>query len=316
MTLFPAIEAYVSIRQDLGADFTTAAKILRFFGRTLGNLPLEVINGQQCEAFCWGHDRRRFATGKHSTLNGFFRYLVGRGYLDVSPLPDPPRRRPSTFQPYIYSQEEMKHLLEATVILSSSRRWRMQPQTLRTLLLLLYSTGLRIGEALSLRLCDVDLAERVLLIHDTKFFKSRLVPVGQQLNRALAEYISAREAMPLLDDERSPVFVFRTGKALSYNAVRAAFVQLRERAGVRRPASDRWQPRLHDLRATFAVNRLIAWYREGADVQTRLPLLATYLGHASVSGTMCYLSMIPALLSEASLCFERYAFSPQEDHDD
>ncbi len=125
-----------------------------------------------------------------------------------------------------------------------------------------------------------------------------------------------RTKLPAFEKERSRVFVFRTGKPPSYAAVRTAFIQLLKRAGIKRPKEDQWQPRIHDLRATFAVHRLIAWYREGADVQARLPLLATYLGHASVSGTMCYLSMIPALLSEASLCFERYAFSPQEDHDD
>lgn len=316
MNLLPAVEAYVCLRRALGADFTTAAKVLRSFGRTLGDLPLEAVGGQQCEAFCWGRHRRRFAREKHATLNGFFRYLVGRGHLAISPLPDPPRRSPSDFRPHIYSHEELKRLLEATAMVGSTRRWRMQRLTLRTLLLLLYGAGLRVGEALSLRLCDVNQAEGVLSIWDTKFFKSRLVPIGGQLSRVLAEYVSVREGLPLLDAERSRVFVFRTGQALSYAAVRAAFAQLRERAGIRRPAGDLWQPRIHDLRATFAVHRLLAWYREGANVQARLPLLATYLGHDSVSGTTFYLSMIPALLSEAALRFERYALPPTENNDD
>lgn len=312
MTLLPAIEAYVSMRRALGADFATATKILRSFGRAVGDLPLETVSGKQCEAFCWGRQRRRFARERHSTLNGFFRYLVGREHLAVSPLPDPPRRSPSSFQPYIYSHEELKRLLDATTLVESSRRWRMQRLTMRTLLLSLYGAGLRVGEALSLRLCDVDRTERVLSVWDTKFFKSRLVPIGAQLSRVMAEYIAVREALPLLDGDRSPVFVFRTGQALSYSAVRAVFAQLRERAGIRRPVADRWQPRIHDLRATFAVHRLLAWYREGANVQARLPLLATYLGHVSVSGTTYYLSMIPALLSEAAHRFERYALPPTE----
>ena len=132
----------------------------------------------------------------------------------------------------------------------------------------------------------------------------------------LAEYRCQREYLPLPAEEQSQLFVFRTGKPLSYAAVRSVFAQLRELADIRRPASDRWQPRIHDLRATFAVHRLLAWYRQGANLQTRLPLLATYLGHASVSGTACYLSMIPELLSEASLRFERYALSCQEGNHD
>ena len=314
MNLFPAIESYVRTRRALGADFTTASKILRSFGRMLGDLPLEAISDERCSAFCWGRPRRRFATEKHSTLNVFFRYLVGRGSLTVSPLPDPPRRTPSRFQPYIYSHKELERLLEAPAMVCASKRWRMQPQTLRMLLLLLYGAGLRVGEALSLRLCDVNLTKRILSILDTKFFKSRLVPIGEQLSGALADYLCMRTKLPVFEEERSRVFVFRTGEPLSYSSVHNAFVQLREWAGIKR--EDQWQPRIHDLRATFAVHRLIAWYREGVNVQARLPLLATYLGHVSVSGTIPYLSMIPALLSEAALRFERYALNPKENEHD
>lgn len=315
MTLIAAIETYVSTRRALGADFATAAKILRSFGRTIGDLPLEAISEKQCELFLWGKNRRRFSREKHATLNGLFRYLIGRGHLTLSPLPAPPRQSPSNFLPYVYSHEELKRLLEATDKVVSTKRWRMQPQTLRTLLLLLYGAGLRVGEALSLRICDVNLAERLLTVWDTKFFKSRLVPIGGQLSRVLAEYLSMREGLPLLEGKQSRVFVFRMGKALSYEAVRAAFAQLRARAGVRRPAGDGLQPRIHDLRGTFAVHRLVAWYREGANVQVRLPLLSTYLGHSSVAGTQVYLSMIPALLREASHRFEQYALPPKENND-
>jgi len=132
----------------------------------------------------------------------------------------------------------------------------------------------------------------------------------------LADYINLRQALPFPEADCSRLFVFRTGKPLSYGSVRGAFAHLRRRAGVRRPPGDRWQPRIHDLRATFAVHRLTAWYREGANVQARLPLLATYLGHSSVAGTMCYLSMTPALLSEAALRFERYALPRKENDND
>ncbi len=125
-----------------------------------------------------------------------------------------------------------------------------------------------------------------------------------------------RTKLPAFEKERSRVFVFRTGKPPSYATVRAAFVQLLKRAGIKRPKEDQWQPRIHDLRATFAVHRLIAWYREGVNVQARLPLLATYLGHLGVAGTIPYLSMIPSLLSEASLRFEHYALNPKENEHD
>jgi site-specific recombinase XerD len=209
----------------------------------------------------------------------------------------------------------LKRLLEATALLDSTKRWRTHPETLRTLLLLLYATGLRVGEALSLRCCDVDLTQRLLTIRDTKFFKSRLVPIGEQLSRVLAEYLNLRKTLPFPEAQQSRVFVFRTGKPLSYDSVWFAFARVRRQAAVRRPTGDHFQPRIHDLRATFAVHRLTAWYREGANVQARLPLLATYLGHSSIAGTVCYLSMTPTLLSEAALRFQRYAM-PQKENDD
>ena len=97
------------------------------------------------------------------------------------------------------------------------------------------------------------------------------------------------------------------GKALPYSTLHCTFVRLRERAGVRSHPPSRSQPRLHDMRHSFALRRLVAWYREGADVQERLPWLATYLGHADPAGTQHYLSMTPELLAEAARRFERYA---------
>jgi integrase len=112
---------------------------------------------------------------------------------------------------------------------------------------------------------------------------------------------------------RSSFFCTGAGLAISLAKLEKIFVRLREHAGIRRPATDRWQPRLHDIRHAFAVGRLVAWYREGADVQACLPLLATYLGHINLSGTQTYLTMTPELLGEASLRFERYVALPRED---
>jgi integrase/recombinase XerD len=112
---------------------------------------------------------------------------------------------------------------------------------------------------------------------------------------------------------RSPFFSADAGRPISLAKLEKVFVRLRQHAGIRRPASDRWQPRLHDLRHAFAVDRVVAWYREGADVQACLPLLATYMGHIDISGTQTYLTMTPELLGEASRRFERYALVRKED---
>jgi integrase/recombinase XerD len=184
---------------------------------------------------------------------------------------------------------------------------------MRSLLLLLYGTGMRIGEALSLTVQDVDLAERLLTIHDTKFFKTRLVPIGPRLARVLTDYLARRRQLPLPAGEASAFFATRTGIHLKHQVVNKLFSRLREGAEIRREPTARYQPRLHDIRHTAAVHRVIAWYRAGVDVQQLLPQLATYLGHVDLRSTQRYLSMTPELRHEASLRFEGYA-QPEVHH--
>ncbi len=315
MTLTEAVESYLILKRSLGAVFSTDARILHSFVRVLGDVPLESIHRETCQTFCRGTGpRTRFWERKYYTLRGFFGYLVGRSHLSTSPLPDAGPQIPRAFQAYIYSHDELRRILDATSTLETDH-WREQALTFRTILLVLYGAGLRPGEALRLRCCDVDLTTRLLAIWDTKFFKSRLVPIGADLCKALDSYRTVRQRLPLLEETRSSFFCTNTGLAISLAKLEKVFVRLREHAGVRRPATDRWQPRLHDIRHAFAVGRLIAWYREGADVQACLPLLATYLGHINLSGTQAYLTMTPELLAEASLRFERYvALHREDDH--
>lgn len=312
MTLAEAVESYLTLKRSLGAVFSAEARILRSFRRVLGDVHLDSISPDACHAFCRGSGPpTRFWERKHHTLRGFFGYLITRGHLLASPLAQASPRVGRSFQAYIYSHDELHRLLEATTILETIRS-PQQPITFRTLLLLLYA-GLRPGEALRLRRCDIDLSDRILSIWDTKFFKSRIVPIGTDLCSALQSYWSIRQRLPLPDQIRSPFFCTFAGRAISLARLEGIFVRLREHAGIRRPVSDRWQPRLHDLRHAFAVHRVIAWYREGADLQASLPLLATYLGHINLSGTQTYLTMTAELLGEASLKFERYAALGQQD---
>jgi site-specific recombinase XerD len=182
----------------------------------------------------------------------------------------------------------------------------METQTCRTLLLLLYGAGLRISEALSLTLLDVDVAAAVLTIRESKFYKTRFVPVGPKLASTLASYQSFRlQQHPF--QTPSPFLVSRSGQALTVSIAERTFRKLCASAGVVRHDGARYQPRLHDLRHAAAVHRLIAWYRAGADVQKLLPQLATYLGHVHIAATQRYLTMTPELLREASRRFERYA---------
>jgi site-specific recombinase XerD len=307
MTLTTAINAYVALKRSLGAVFSGQQSILRSFARTIGDVPLEEISSQACDTFCRGTGpATRFWENKQQVLRGFFGYLQSRNHIAASPLPEPGPRVDRSFRPYIYSHQELQGLLDATRTLSSAR-FPLQPLTYRTLILVLYGAGLRAGEGLRLRCCDVDLHQRLLSIWNTKFFKSRLVPIGTELCTALEKYRQQRELLPQSDGARSAFFAARSGKAISLQRLEKVFARLRAHANIRRPATDRWQPRLHDLRHTMAVHRVVGWYHEGVDVQGRLPLLAAYLGHVHISGTQTYLTMTAELLSAAAQRFERYA---------
>lgn len=307
MKLSAAVHSYVTLKRSLGAVYDSELRILQSFARAAGDIAVEAIKASSARDFCRGSGPPTgWWPAKHRVLQGFFRHLVARGHLARSPLPEPAPRIRNSFQPHIYSLAELQQLLDATEILVHNRR-PLRPETFRTLLLLLYAAGLRPGEGLRLRLCDTDLAGRVLTIWNTKFSKSRLVPIGTSLCEALRAYRQARLHLPRSDGDRSSLFPCGRGGALSYAQLYRAFVRLREHVGIVHPPDARWQPRLHDLRHTFAVHRLVAWYREGVDVQARLPWLATYLGHAGLAGTQAYLTMTPELLAEASLRFQRYA---------
>ncbi len=316
MTLVEAIDAYITLKRSLGAVFSADARILRSFARALGDIEVGDIDPEATRAFCRGKGPpTRWWERKDETLRGFFAWLVNRGHLAACPLPAHRPRVPRSFRPYIYSREEWQRLLDATAILQDGR-FPLRHTTFRTLLLVLYGAGLRPGEGLRLRCRDVDLRERVLTISDTKFFKSRLVAIGTALTDALSAYARKRRHLPMPDGTHSAFFASHTGEPISLGQLERVFPRLRAHAAVHGPPGAHRQPRLHDARHSFAVHRLVAWYREGADVQTCLPLLATYLGHVNLAGTQAYLPMTPDLLGEASKRFARYAGVDAQENDD
>ena len=307
MKLHALVEAYIDYKQSLGMRFRSQAAVLRAFKRAVGDIALAEVKPESVLAFIAGTGpiTARWREN-HRVLGGFYRYAIGRGFTTVSPLPTDTPRPPTPLTPYIYTVEELKHLLAATERLQTPLS-PLLASTMRTLLLLLYGTGMRVGEALSLTLADVDLVNRVLRVRDAKFFKTRLVPIGPRLTTVLSDYRSERGRLPLLAGQASAFLATRTGLHLDYKRVSKLFGRLRQAAEIRREATAPYQPRIHDLRHSAAVHRVIAWYRAGADVQRLLPQLATYLGHVDVASTQGYLTMTAELLNEASLRFERYA---------
>lgn len=296
------VERYLACRRATGIKYESGAAHLRRFaklvrdtgGLSQGNVEMALLT-----------DGRLTLTSKmrRSTLAVFFRWCVARGFLREMPtLPELPRNLRRR-RPHIFTDDEIRRLLSARHE-RRSRSCGIAGECVHMIVLLTHALGLRISETLSLRLKDVDTATNVATIRETKFYKTRLVPYNRAVARKLDEFLRWRRKSGLPVSPESPLFVKRDGTPVKSDHLREAFRILCENAGV---AAEGGCPHVHDLRHSFAVRRLVSWYREGRDVQALLPKLSVYMGHSSVTGTSVYLSMTPELLSESCARFERYA---------
>jgi integrase len=310
MKLAEVIDAYLARQRSLGMRFEGAGHLLHQFSRAMGDRLIREATPELVVAFLNG-DGALTATWalKYRVLKGMYRFAISHGYADRSPLPTVFPKLPPQQTPYVYSTDELRRLLEATDCLRTGYS-RPVPAMYRTMLLLLYGTGVRIGEALHLTLQDVDLAERVITVRCTKFFKTRLVPIGPKLTGEMIAHIERRGMLPMPHGNVSPLFASRGIRGWTYPSVITMFQHVRRAAGIGCPIGEPRPPRLHDLRHTAAVHRVVAWYHSGQDVQRLLPQLATYLGHVDIRSTQRYLQMTPELLQAANQRFVQYAMGP------
>jgi integrase len=300
---------YVSGKQSMGMVFETEATILRAFVKQLREgVAVQTVTSQDVWRYLGGRNGRpvtAFWHRKYDVLSGFWRFAIQRGYTDRYPVPIHRAKKPAPFVPHIYSYEELKRLLAG--VTTYQQKWlKLEPITFRSVLLLLYGAGLRCNEALRLACKDVNLDDATLTIRETKFYKTRRIALSSHLRSLMHAYDSDRRQQGHLRSDSAPFFTYKNGAPVARFVMEDAFLRLRAHVGVKRQNA-RYQPRLHDLRHTFAVHRLTAWYRAGADVQRLLPALSTHLGHISIRNTQQYLTMTPELLAEASLRFEGYA---------
>jgi integrase len=295
-----ALADYLQLRHSLGHEMAEAGWLLPGLVAYLDacGLPTVTIDA----ALAWAQQAPKSPAGRMTTVGprrmtaarGFARYLSGIDPgTEVPPLGLMPRRAPWR-RPFIYSAADIGALLEAArqAIVSPLRA-----ATYQTLIGLLAASGLRIGEAIKLDRSDVDWAQGVLLIRESKFGKSRLVPLHPSTTQALEGYARLRDHLQPRPAEPA-FFVSLNRTRLLYAVVQLAFRQLIDSAGIGATAPS--PPRLHDLRHTFAVRALLSWYRAGEDVQSKIPALSTYLGHREPASTYWYLSAAPELLALAA----------------
>jgi len=304
------LHGFWEMRHALGRKGDHERKILTYLDRFLMSelKPGQPITREIADRWFKGMEHLSVSTriNRMSVLRQFCSYLshfdprtcvIHRSFL-------PHRIRPA---PYIYSQREVRS------IMASARQigpvGSLRPAVVSTLIGLLYATGLRIGEALKLTLADIDLRGRLLTIRETKFKKSRYVPLSPPTVHHLAIFLRHRKEAGFSTASTAPVFVNPEGRAYGHPRIVTIFLEIVRNISLRGPKGERG-PRLHDFRHTFAVNRLARWYREGVNLSAKLPLLSTYLGHTTVTCTEVYLQATAELMEKTGKRFHNHFAIP------
>lgn len=297
-----ALSDYLKLRRSLGHELTEAGWLLPGFVAYLDAHGSRTVTIEAALAWAQQSETGRVTTGRVRTVGprrmtaarGFARYLAGiDAGTEVPPLGLMPHRQ-RWRRPFIYSPADIDAAMDQARCSIVSP---LRAATYDTLIGLLAASGLRIGEAIKLDRGDVDWTEGVLLIRESKFGKSRLVPLQTSTMQALDSYAQLRDELQPRPEQPS-FFVSLTRKRLLYAVVSQTFRQLIDNAGIGTGAPS--PPRLHDFRHTFAVRTLLGWYRAGEDVPAKVPSLSTYLGHREPSSTYWYLSAAPDLLALAA----------------
>ncbi|MFH1723660.1 MAG: tyrosine-type recombinase/integrase [Elusimicrobiota bacterium] len=240
--------------------------------------------------------------GKLRFARGFLSYLVRLDLLKDNPARRIPYLRQKTYQPYIYSLREIDRIMAAARGNQCRYPNRLTGWTMETMVFLLYACGLRLGEAINLKIEDIDFEEGTLSLWRTKFHKERLVPFSPAVADKLRAYLARRNKY-YRAGPKEPLFRSPRGR-YGKGTIPARFKHLLARCGLAKP-SGRGGPRLHDLRHAFAVHRLYKWYQEGHDIHNKLPLLSVYMGHVNIENTQVYLTITQALLREGDRRFQK-----------
>jgi len=294
-----ALDSYLALRRALGFKLDKAEKRLRNFVEYMHGKQSSIVTSAR--ALAWVNQSKNVSPATRaehlSVVRNFAKHLHASEPLhEVPPVNLFPHQKTRRL-PYIYSDEDVAALLEA----AQGFRHPLKASTYATLFGLLAVTGMRVGEARALDRRDIDWNEAFLLVRESKFQKSREVPLHATTIHSLRSYADKRDKFFKRPPTQS-FFVSGVGARLPKATVSYNFVQLLRRSAL---AQRRPRPRIHDLRHSFAVNTLRRWYEAGLEVEPRLPSLSTYLGHVNPSATYWYLTATPDLMALAAKRLER-----------
>lgn len=302
------INKYLEHKRALCKKFKSEENTLRVFDTYLYKIALADISGLTSgliEQYLSERPPSRPSTYNNhvGNLRRFFAWMVKHEIISKSPLQFSRPRTEENLKPYILSHEVVKQLLEMAGQLRDTSNARRRGPTYQMVFALAYGLGLRVGEISRLQVGDIDFQRAVIVINKSKFSKTRSVPMGPKLTLRLKEFLE--QSGP--HESTDPVFSARGDKRpLARVTITVVFHQLILKMGLKAVVGER-EPRLHDLRHSFAVNTLLRWYREGKSPSEHLPYLCTFLGHSKLSSTAIYLTITADLLNEANDRFHKFA---------
>lgn len=300
---------FVEQLETIDGNHNNISKIIRRFDRFLVQAyPAATVLTKDI-LFNWFSSFAHLKTGTQQVYRGCtFRicmFLQHRNPLTAGQEDFVPLKR-NRFKPYIFSKDEIVLLLQEVRKLSATCQNPIRPWSYELIITILYTAGLRIREIIRLKIRDYDPADNTLLIRETKFKKSRLVPLSKSAQEAVSSYLNRRRNLGLpCEPENSLIWPSRLNEP-SIVTVRKTLCHLFRQCGLK-PAKGNIGPRPHDFRHSHAVHRILQWYQEGKDVSKLLPFLSVYMGHNGIASTQIYLTFIPDVLQEASKRFAKFA---------
>jgi integrase len=299
------LQRYVGMKRALGRQFNSATHALQSLDRLLAKGEYADLNATAFSAWCKAQEHLASGVRRVRMLEVHAFCLYRRRTEPGCFLPDPQIFPPyhQRLRPHIFTVSEVARLLKAAAGMKGNPSTPLRPELTRLAIVLLFTTGIRRGELLNLTEGDYNRQERTLHIRRTKFYKSRLLPLHEGIANEIEQYLAARAKLKLPSLATTPLMwnATRGGRAYTGTGISYCIKPLLLQCGIK--AASGLSPRIHDFRHSFAVNALLRWYRAGADVDAKLQLLATYLGHGSALSTHHYLHFIEPMRAAASKRF-------------
>lgn len=290
MKVSQCVEAYLEHKQACGYKCNGDGKVLRRFARFFGKLNMAAIADHHVDHFLSQAPSNYSWQLYWGSLRRFFVFWFARRKVKHIPEPKLRRRAARLFYPHVFSRMEIRKLLDATDACQRGNACSISPETLRTVILFVYGTGMKSADAFALSDTDVNFTNGTVRVGRAPAGNGRVIPIGRDVKRLLKRHLEGYERSRF--GRGRPLFLTKKGKSLKHHIVWRTFRRLRRTANVERPDGP-YQPRIYDLRHTFAVHSITHWRRKGIELDTMLPLLAAYMGNLDLLGMQRYVALAP-----------------------